>query len=143
MNFLCNNCDAIFSLLISGILGAIGQALRIGIGLYKLKLTKTPFANTEDLSNPSKKLGGIFIGLLVGIISTLLTNTVFDNFSFLRVIALVAAGYAVTDFIDRLSTILAIKHEVTIRQIEKIASNHEESSTPTSQVPYTPQPIND
>ncbi|WP_309640700.1 hypothetical protein [Flavobacterium sp.] len=123
MELFCNNCDVVFSLLISGILGAIGQALRIWIGLYKLNLNKNPLVDTVDLSNPSNKLGGIFIGLLVGIILTLLTDSLFNSFSLERIIALIASGYAITDLIENVSTIIVRKQKSQPKHINQQLSS--------------------
>ena len=113
MNFICNNCDAIYAVLISGILGAIGQALRIGMGLYKLKLEKNPLVKAADLSDPGYKLGVIFIGFLVGIVVTIITNTEWNSFTVLRVIALIAAGYVVTHMIENAKSIFTVRPKFT------------------------------
>ncbi len=122
MNFFCNNCDAIYAVLISGILGAIGQALRIGIGVYKLNLNKHPLVNAADQSHPSCKLGGIFIGFLVGFLLTLLTKTLSSSFTGIRVIALIAAGYAVSHIIENAKTIFRIKQKSAPKPLTKKAN---------------------
>lgn len=109
MDFICNNCDAIYAVLISGILGAIGQALRIGMGLYKLKLEKYPLSTVSDQSNPSKRLGVIFIGFLLGIMITIITNTEWNSFTVLRVIALIASGYVATLMIENTKSFFIIR----------------------------------
>jgi len=109
MDFICNNCDVIYAALISGILGAIGQALRIGIGLYKLQLVKNPLLAVSDQSNPSKKLGVIFIGFLVGVAIALLTNTNSAALSTERIILLMASGYAVTHLIESTNAMIMQK----------------------------------
>ncbi len=109
MDFICNNCDAICAALLSGILSAIGQALRIGIGLYKLQLVKNPLLAVSDRSNPSKKLGVIFIGFLVGVAIALLTNTNSAALSTERIILLIASGYAVTHLLESTSAMIALK----------------------------------
>jgi len=130
MDFFCNNCDAIYAALISGILGAIGQALRIGIELFKLSLNKSPLVQTADLSNPGYKLGGIFIGFLVGILLTLITKTEWNSFTSIRVIAIIAAGYAVTHLIENAKTISKTKQKFAVKPTPRKANTQPLISSP-------------
>jgi hypothetical protein len=107
MEFFCNNYDTLISLLVSGIWGAIGQALRIWLGVFKLNKKNNPLG--IEGSNSSITLGGIFIGFFVGIILTLLTDTIYTIFSLDRIIMLIALGYTVTDCIEISSTLIARK----------------------------------
>lgn len=109
MEFFCNNYDVIFSFLISGILGALGQTLRIWLGVYKLNKKNNPLTTTLEGSHVFFALGGIFIGFFIGIILTLLTDAIHATFSLERIVALIASGYTVTDCIEISSTLLAKK----------------------------------
>jgi hypothetical protein len=100
MEFFYNNYDVIFSFLISGILGALGQTLRIWLGVYKLNKKNNPLTTTLEGSNAFFALGGIFIGFIIGILVTLLTDAIHATFSLERIVALIATGYTVTDFIE-------------------------------------------
>jgi hypothetical protein len=111
MNFFCNNCDVIYAVLISGILSAIGQALRIGIGVYKLRLNKHPLVNAAEQSHPSSKLGGIFIGFIAGMLLTLATKTNFHDDTMLYIVILVATGYAITYGIELAASYFAKKQK--------------------------------
>lgn len=137
MDYFCNNCDAIFSVLISGILGAIGQALRIGIGLYKLSLGKNPLLTVAELSIPSKKQGVIFLGFTVGILITVLTKTFHLHFSLERIIALITSGYAVTHAIEGAATTLLIKKKSIPKSIDYDTTAKNISYTPVEQSPLS------
>lgn len=100
MEFFCNNYDVIFSLLISGILGALGQTLRIWLGIYKLNKKNNPLTTAIEGSNTFFTLGGVFIGFLIGITLTFLTDSIYATFTLERIVALIASGYTVTDCIE-------------------------------------------
>ncbi len=129
MDFICNNCDAIYAVLISGILGAIGQAFRIGMGLYKLKLEKNPLSTVSDRSNPSKRLGVIFIGFAVGVVLALLTNTNSAALSTERIILLMASGYAVTHLLESTSAIIAQNKITSPEKTKNKAANQQLSAS--------------
>ncbi len=99
----------IFSLLISGILGALGQTLRIWLGVYKLNKKNNPLTTTLQGSHVFFTLGGIFIGFIIGILVTLLTDAIHASFSLERIVALIASGYTVTDCIEISRTRIAKK----------------------------------
>jgi hypothetical protein len=117
MEFFCNNYDVLFSFLISGILGALGQTLRIWLGVYKLNKKNNPLTTTLEGSNAFFALGGVFIGFIIGIVVTLLTDAIHASFSLERIVALIASGYTVTDFIEINSTRKAIKKTQDSNQI--------------------------
>ena len=136
MEFFCNNYDVIFSLLISGILGALGQALRIWIGVYKLNKKNNPLTTTIEGSNAFFTLGGIFIGFLVGIILTLLTDAIYTSFTLERIVALIASGYTVTDCIEISNSHVARKQN----KVFKSGSN-KDSIIKLPYNPYKNEPI--
>jgi hypothetical protein len=133
MNFFCNNCDVIYAVLISGILGAIGQALRIGIGVYKLSLKKHPLVNATEQSHPSCKLGGIFVGFIAGMLLTLATNTNFQDDTMLHIVALVATGYAITYGIELAATYFTKKQKSRHHHSNHKPTNQRLSSPPIHQ----------
>lgn len=129
MDFICNNCDAIYAVLISGILGAIGQALRIGTGLYKLKLEKNPLFAVSDLSIPSKRLGVIFIGFAVGVLLALLTNAISTALSLEQIIFLITSGYAVTYLLEKTSASIIQEKTPSPEKIEHAAEGKQLSAS--------------
>ena len=133
MDYFCNNCDAIYAVLISGILGAIGQALRIGIGLFQLNLSKHPLVKATDESHPSFKLGGIFVGFAVGMLLTLATNSLFQAYTLPRIITLIAAGYVITYGIEIGATYLAKKQKTRRLHSHHKPANQRLSSAPLRQ----------
>ena len=133
MDYFCNNCDAIFSVLISGILGAIGQALRIGIGLFQLNLNKHPLVNVADEIHPSRQLGGIFVGFAVSILLTLATNTIFQAYTLPRIITLIAVGYSLTYGVEIGATYFAKKQKLRRHQSHQKPDKQGLFSTPLRQ----------
>lgn len=130
MDYFCNNCDAIFSVLISGILGTIGQALRIGVGLFQLNLNKHPLVNAADESHPSRQLGGIFVGFAIGMLLSLATNSLFHDYMLQRIITLIAAGYTVTYGIEITATYLSKKQKSRYRHSNINQAKQQFSSAP-------------
>ncbi len=107
MNYFCNNSETIIALLTSGILGAAGQALRVGISLFELKLARNPMVEADDLSTPGQKLWGLFVGFFVGVMLTPVNNLMTLSFTTEQAIAIVAAGYAVSDMLEQLTSMVA------------------------------------
>ncbi|WP_147367905.1 hypothetical protein [Fibrisoma montanum] len=102
----------LINLLLAGILGLIGQGIRVIIGLKKLKEEAATVAQEEAAAPPapaaktvyddlfdSRKLWlSLFIGFIAGCLANLSRTDA--EFSKDVQLAIVAAGYAGTDFIE-------------------------------------------
>ena len=99
MDSLTSNYDVIMTLLISGILGALGQGVRVWFGLSELIYNKSSLIN--DTFASSIKTGSIFIGFTTGICISLLQSHA-AGFSIASVVVIAAAGYVATDLTENL-----------------------------------------
>jgi hypothetical protein len=91
--------DTINEILLGGLLGMLGQGIRIAVGLKKLNSSNpTDLDNSEFSSN--RLLISIFIGFAAGAISLLLKGapTKPDDKDF--ILTIMAAGYSGADFIE-------------------------------------------
>jgi hypothetical protein len=104
-----NTQQVILQILLGGLLGITGQALRIIIGMKKLG---------EDANQQQKTVGElidgsrIFISLLIGFCAGILATITISDFKKelfgnpdtvkQNILAIIAAGYAGTDFIEGL-----------------------------------------
>ncbi len=104
-----NTQQVIMQILLGGLLGITGQSLRIIIGMKKL---------AEDANQQQKKVGElidtsrIFISLLIGFCAGVLATITISDFKTelfgkpdsvkQNILAVIAAGYAGTDFIEGL-----------------------------------------
>jgi ABC-type uncharacterized transport system permease subunit len=111
MEFFTNNCDAIISLLISGILGVLGQGLRVWVGLNKLYNKKNSLTVSKDVVDNNRMLGSIFIGFCIGVLLAFLTGTLNKEFTIDKIIAFVACGYAITDLTENIFSVYFKKQE--------------------------------
>lgn len=85
-----------FSLvLFCGLLGAIGQCVRVSIGLYKLHMDKT----VDTISNFDYKrlLVSVIIGMMIGMLISLIYHKPLSNTDILGIIS---ASYAGTDWLE-------------------------------------------
>jgi len=99
MDSLTSNYDVVMTLLISGILGALGQGIRVWFGLSELIYNKSSLINATFASNI--KTGSIFIGFITGIcISLLQSHTA--GFTLVSAIVIAASGYIATDLTESL-----------------------------------------
>jgi hypothetical protein len=94
--------DTINEILLGGLLGILGQGIRIAVGLKKLNnsnVTNTLNNQDTDEFSTSRLLVSIFIGFAAGAIALLLKGapTAIDK-EF--IISMMAAGYAGADFIE-------------------------------------------
>jgi len=98
------NTDLISEILLGGLLGILGQGIRIVVGLKKLHTDNTAKTikndNTEAFS-PSRLLLSVFIGFVAGAIASIIKgpNTQASSESAF-IFTIMAAGYSGTDFIE-------------------------------------------
>jgi len=100
MDSFTNNYDVIITLLISGILGALGQGIRVWFGLSELIYNKNFLI---DDAAKSSRSGSIFIGYITGF-SMVLLHLVPREFTIESIAMVIAAGYAATDIIESIFT---------------------------------------
>ncbi|GAB2526682.1 hypothetical protein [Spirosoma aerophilum] len=101
----------LLNLILCGLLGLIGQGIRVVIGLKKLKEEATAEA-VENTATSAKSIYNsqfdgrqLWVSLLIGFIAGCLASFGHDDtadFSREARLAIVAAGYAGTDFIEGL-----------------------------------------
>ncbi|GAB3026312.1 hypothetical protein [Spirosoma pulveris] len=100
----------LINLMLCGLLGIIGQGIRVVIGLKKLKeeataeAAGTNTASAKTIYNSQFDSRQLWLSLLIGFIAGCLASFGHDNADFSREaqLAIVAAGYAGTDFIEGL-----------------------------------------
>lgn len=94
-------------LILCGLLGLIGQGIRVVVGLKKLKeeasTQATDTASAKSIFNGQFDARQLWLSLLIGFITGCLASFGHDDdadFSREARLAIVAAGYAGTDFIE-------------------------------------------
>lgn len=95
------------SVIAGGLLGALGQGIRIAVGLKKLNEENSSQAAAGSPKEPfstSRLMISIFIGFVAGALALLLKQTMREQnngqFDKETIITLIATGYAGADFIE-------------------------------------------
>jgi uncharacterized membrane protein YeaQ/YmgE (transglycosylase-associated protein family) len=93
--------DIMYVILAGGLLGLLGQGIRMAIGFKKLAdvNTQKPEENKEEVS-PSRLLISLFIGFIAGALFHLVNDGDFSKREY--IFTVIAAGYAGADFIEGL-----------------------------------------
>jgi hypothetical protein len=94
-------------ILLGGILGALGQAIRVIVGIKKLNDQAAAMEGKalEDLLSNSRLILSMFIGFTAGALAAFFsTDTPIDlsNIKQMQILPFMAAGYAGADFIEGL-----------------------------------------
>lgn len=99
----------LLQLLLGGLLGLVGQGIRLIVGMKKLNDEATAqHTKLAELIVTSKLLMGLLIGFCAGILATVAISDfkaeLFGNSATTKqnILAIIAAGYAGTDFIEGL-----------------------------------------
>jgi len=91
-------------ILLGGLLGVLGQGIRMAVGLNKLHTSNvTKALNNEDADNfsVSRLILSIFIGFIAGAIALLIKGgSITDANKTEYIFAIMAAGYSGADFIE-------------------------------------------
>lgn len=98
MDSLTNNYDVITMLLICGILGALGQGIRVWFGLKE-----TVFYNKispQEISNRNPISPCIFIGFVTGMLIALVEMPSINEFSTELIWTIIASGFVMSDFVE-------------------------------------------
>jgi putative chitinase len=95
--------DWLIVLTLGLIMGAVGQGARIVIGLKKAKDEAAASSKTlADVFEPSTLLVSLLIGAAAGAVAAVTTITSNANVSSTMLLALAAAGYSGSDFLEGL-----------------------------------------
>jgi hypothetical protein len=103
-----NTEEIILQLLLGGLLGAVGQGLRVIVGMKKTyDVAQQQQEKFADLIVTSRLLLSLLIGFCAGLlamlsISTLTKDFLQDGNTKTHLLAVLASGYAGTDFIEGL-----------------------------------------
>lgn len=101
-----NTQEVILQLLLGGLLGTVGQGLRIIVGMKKLNDEANSLRTKLGiLVDTSRILISLLIGFCAGVLAVLATSDLSSGFFSgenlkERLLAIIAAGYAGTDFIE-------------------------------------------
>jgi len=98
-----STADLINEILLGGLLGALGQGIRMAVGLKKLHTDKVSQdikgGDTEEFS-PSRLILSIFIGFVAGAIAIIIKGPITDPGNKDVIFTIMAAGYSGADFIE-------------------------------------------
>ncbi len=98
-----STADLINEILLGGLLGAIGQGIRMAVGLKKLHTSNVNQVikgdDTEEFS-PGRLILSIFIGIVAGAIAIILKGPITDPTNKELIFTIMAAGYSGADFIE-------------------------------------------
>lgn len=99
-----NTTEIINQILLGGLLGVLGQGIRIVVGIKKLSGTnaaKRLNGEETDEFSPSRLLLSIFIGFIAGAIALLIKGkSESDSGKTEMIVMIMAAGYSGADFIE-------------------------------------------
>lgn len=98
-----STADLINEILVGGLLGAIGQGIRVAVGLGKLNtsnVNKAIDGDDKEEFSPARLILSIFIGMIAGAIAALLKGPVSDSGAKEYYFPIIAAGYSGADFIE-------------------------------------------
>lgn len=98
--------EIITSVVAGGLLGALGQGIRVAVGLKKFKEENTARAAADSSTEPfsaGRLVISIFIGFVAGALAMLIKQATLkngDQYDNETIITLIATGYAGADFIE-------------------------------------------
>jgi uncharacterized membrane protein YeaQ/YmgE (transglycosylase-associated protein family) len=99
-----NTTEIINQILLGGLLGILGQGIRVVVGIKKLSgANAAKRLNNEETDefSPARLLLSIFIGFIAGAIALLIKGkTDSDAEKTQMIITIIAAGYSGADFIE-------------------------------------------
>jgi len=99
--------EIINSVIAGGLLGSLGQGIRIAVGLKKLNDSNASLAmqnKTQDEFSTSRLLISVFVGFVAGALALVLKGSNFidvkGEFKSDAIITIIAIGYSGADFIE-------------------------------------------
>lgn len=98
--------DIINNVLAGGLLGSLGQGIRLAVGLKKLNAENTKNKTESVASEPissGRMILSVFIGFIAGAIGMLIKGpdiSTAGNFSQESIVTIIAIGYSGADFIE-------------------------------------------
>ena len=92
----------VYAILLGGILGFVGQGIRVIVGMKKAYDTvNTEGSKLINLFEPKRLLISLLIGFIAGVLASILMNiNAMASLSKEIISSLIGAGYAGTDFIE-------------------------------------------
>jgi hypothetical protein len=97
------NTDLIFQILVGGLLGVLGQGIRVVSGLAKLNASNainTASNQPTSAFNAQRLLVSLFIGFIAGAIASLIKGGASSADDKTFIVTIMAAGYSGADFIE-------------------------------------------
>jgi hypothetical protein len=92
------------TLLLGGLLGAVGQGIRAIVGIKKMREETIALEGTPQLLDSKRLLGTLIMGFVAGLLATLpffdSKFTSHSDWSQQMILTLIAAGYSGVDFIE-------------------------------------------
>lgn len=101
--------DIIYTVIAGGLLGTIGQGIRIAVGLKKLSDSNAQKVAKADVNDPPEKMDSgrlwvsLFIGFVAGAIGMIIKGSALrgvNGYQTEAIITIIAIGYAGSDFIE-------------------------------------------
>lgn len=98
--------DIIYTVIAGGLLGALGQGIRIAVGLKKLSdsnAQQVASGNAPEKMDAGRLWVSIFIGFVAGAIGMIIKGTSLktaDGYQTEAIVTIIAIGYAGADFIE-------------------------------------------
>lgn len=98
--------DIIYTVIAGGLLGALGQGIRIAVGLKKLSdanAQQVASGKTPDKMDTARLAVSLFIGFVAGAMGMLIKGASLkaaDGYQAEAIVTIIAIGYAGTDFIE-------------------------------------------
>ena len=101
--------DIIYTVIAGGLLGALGQGIRIAVGLKKLSDSNAQKAAKADQNDPPEPISAsrlwvsIFLGFVAGAIGMIIKGATIkdaNGYQTEAIITIIAIGYAGSDFIE-------------------------------------------
>ena len=97
------NTDLIYQILLGGLLGVLGQGIRVVSGLAKLNASNVANkANNQPTSDfsASRLLVSLFIGFIAGAVASLIKGGASSADDKTFIVTIMAAGYSGADFLE-------------------------------------------
>jgi len=91
------------TVLAGGLLGSLGQGIRIAVGLKKLNdsnMAQAAQGKTPEPFSTSRLVISVFIGFVAGALFVFSKDSKTDDYSRETIFAIIAAGYSGADFIE-------------------------------------------
>jgi putative chitinase len=94
--------SVVYAILLGGILGLIGQSIRVFVGIKKMYDTETETKKISQLMESQRLFISLLIGFIAGVLASFALNIagMTQGISNEVIMGIIGAGYAGTDFIE-------------------------------------------